>query len=118
MVEAIVRCQGPLRIGLIGYCWSPGVRRASEDSPVRTAEGGPSPEQLARQRAGLGGLRLGEAGQLTGATDSADRMPVLERRLFGAEHEDVAGALEFAAGYHAANDDMAGALERLARLDP
>ena len=61
-----------------------------------------------------------EAGQADEAMDSADRMLALERRLFGAEHEDVAGALEFAAGFHAANDDIAGALERAARgaLDP
>jgi CHAT domain-containing protein/tetratricopeptide (TPR) repeat protein len=100
---------------LIGFALVAGGSPAwGGDPPVRADEVQPDTERLEPRNAlAWEALRLRGAGRLAEAMDAADRMIEVERKLFGDEHEDLAGALEFAAGFHAANEDLAGALARL-----
>src|SRR4051812_675543 len=78
--------------------------------PERAA---PPPERL-KERNALAWevLRLREAGKTAEGVAAAEMMLAVERQIFGAGHEDLAGALEYAAGAHTVHADFEGARDR------
>src|SRR5689334_19020500 len=99
-----------------GSCWILvlGIGLAVTGTSACRGQADVPPERLEKRNAlAWEVVRLREAGQVREAVSAADRMLEVERALFGPKHEDVAGALEFAAGADMANGEFERASARL-----